>query len=60
MDVKIINNTNFEINNLSIVLTQIFQNLDIGKKMNIIFVSDKYMKKVNNFYLKKNYTTYVL
>ncbi|MDV3169111.1 MAG: rRNA maturation RNAse YbeY, partial [Candidatus Phytoplasma australasiaticum] len=60
MDVKIINNTNFEINNLSIVLTQIFQNLDIGKKMNIIFVSDKYMKKVNNFYLKKNYTTDVL
>ncbi|MDO8030269.1 rRNA maturation RNase YbeY ['Planchonia careya' phytoplasma] len=60
MDVKITNNTNFEINNLSIVLTQIFQNLDIGKKMNIIFVSDKYMKKVNNFYLKKNYTTDVL
>ncbi|XKW58926.1 hypothetical protein ACGRT8_02000 [Candidatus Phytoplasma australasiaticum] len=43
MDVKIINNTNFEINNLSIVLTQIFQNLDIGKKMNIIFVSDKFV-----------------
>ncbi|MDV3157464.1 MAG: rRNA maturation RNase YbeY [Candidatus Phytoplasma australasiaticum] len=60
MDVKITNNTNFKINHLSIVLTQIFQNLDIGKKMNIIFVSDKYMKKVNNFYLKKNYTTDVL
>ncbi|MDO7983708.1 MAG: rRNA maturation RNase YbeY [Pigeon pea little leaf phytoplasma] len=60
MDVKIVNNTNFEVNYLSIVLIKIFQDLDIGKKINIIFVNDEYMKKVNYFYLKKNYTTDVL
>ncbi|OOP58501.1 rRNA maturation RNase YbeY [Candidatus Phytoplasma citri] len=32
----------------------------MGKKINIIFVNDDYMKKINNFYLKKNYTTDVL
>ncbi|MDV3197975.1 MAG: rRNA maturation RNase YbeY, partial [Candidatus Phytoplasma australasiaticum] len=57
---KIVNNTNFEVNYLSIVLIKIFQDLDIGKKINIIFVNDEYMKKVNYFYLKKNYTTDVL
>ncbi|MDO8059015.1 rRNA maturation RNase YbeY ['Crotalaria aegyptiaca' phytoplasma] len=60
MDIKIENNTNFAIDYLILVLIKIFQDLDIGKKINIIFVNDDYMKKVNNFYLKKNYTTDVL
>ncbi|MDV3166348.1 MAG: rRNA maturation RNase YbeY ['Waltheria sp.' little leaf phytoplasma] len=60
MDIKIENNTNFEIDYLITFLIKIFQDLDIGKKINIIFVNDDYMKKVNNFYLNKNYTTDVL
>ncbi|MDO8060116.1 rRNA maturation RNase YbeY [Candidatus Phytoplasma citri] len=60
MDIKIENNTNFAIDYLILVLIKIFQDLDIGKKINIIFVNDDYMKKINNFYLKKNYTTDVL
>ncbi|TVY12177.1 rRNA maturation RNase YbeY [Candidatus Phytoplasma pini] len=60
MIIKIYNRTKFNIFDLKRILVKIFLFLEEKKKINIIFINNKMIKKMNFYYRKKDYPTDIL
>lgn len=60
MIIEIYNKTNKNIVNLKKILFNVFTSLHDNQKMNIIFINNKEMQKMNFYYRKKNHPTDIL
>ncbi|WP_323847733.1 MAG: rRNA maturation RNase YbeY [Phytoplasma sp.] len=60
MIIEIYNKTKKDVTQFKKILINIFDSIKDPKRINVIFISDNEMKKMNFYYRQKNYSTDVL